>query len=296
MNSALRAALERFAAAERLPASWLQTVEQWFLPLAEDLLHQVATRQQALIVGVSGCQGSGKSTLAALLVLLMKEMMGLRCIDLSIDDFYLTHADRQALGRAVHPLLATRGVPGTHDVPLALDTITRLRQSGEVAIPRFNKAVDDRHPLDEWPQVQAPVDVIVLEGWCLAVPAQRDEELREPLNTLEEQEDPAGSWRRHVNEQIAAAYEPLYALIDYLIMLKAPDFAKVFDWRQKQEDKLAAQAAGDQHSRIMNRAQLHRFIQHYERLTRHGLATLPDRADVVFQLTGEQTIAGKLKG
>jgi len=49
-------------------------------------------------------------------------------------------------------------------------------------------------------------------------------------------------------------------------------------------------------TKLMDRQQLQRFIQHYERLTRHGLEVLPAIADVVFELTDEQTIAGKLKG
>jgi len=295
MPSSLSAALEQFAAKEQLPPSYLQTVQQWFLPLAEDLLRKVSTRSEALLVGVSGCQGSGKSTLAALLVLLMRELMGLNCINLSIDDFYLTHAERQRLAREVHPLLATRGVPGTHDVQLAQATIAALRQQGVVSIPRFDKAVDDRSPEALWPRVAAPVDVIVLEGWCLAVGPQTDTELATPINELEANEDPSGAWRRHVNSCNAGAYAELYAMLDHLVMLKAPAFEKVFEWRQNQEDKLAAKSAG-QGTRIMSREQLRRFIQHYERITRHGLATLPARADVVFELTGEQTIAGKIKG
>ena len=35
------------------------------------------------------------------------------------DDFYLTQAQRQDLAQQIHPLLKSRGVPGTHDVPLA---------------------------------------------------------------------------------------------------------------------------------------------------------------------------------
>src|SRR5690606_13368304 len=112
---------------------YLQTVQQWFLPLAEQILRRAAGSRQALLVGVSGCQGSGKSTLAALLVLLARELLGLRAVNLSIDDFYLGHAERQVLARKVHPLLATRGVPGTHEVPLAMDTIAALRGTGEVA-------------------------------------------------------------------------------------------------------------------------------------------------------------------
>jgi D-glycerate 3-kinase len=295
INSSLRAALEQFAQQEKLPDAYLHTVEQWFLPLAEDILRRVAHSHQALLVGVSGCQGSGKTTLASLLVLLMRELLGLKGVNLSIDDFYLTHAERQHLSRTVHPLLATRGVPGTHDVQLALDTIAALRKPGVVAIPRFNKAIDDRAPQADWPKVQAPVDVIVLEGWCLSIGAQSHEQLENAINSLEEQEDSEGAWRRYVNERIGREYAQLYDMVDYLVMLKAPDFAKVFEWRQNQEDKLAARSAGSG-TRIMNREQLRRFIQHYERITRHGLETLPLKADVVFQLTGEQTIAGKLKG
>jgi D-glycerate 3-kinase len=299
MTSTLRAALEQFAQQERLPPAYLDTVEQWFLPLAEDIMQRIARSPEALVVGVSGCQGSGKTTLASLLVLLLRELLGLKGVNLSIDDFYLTHAQRQELSHTVHPLLATRGVPGTHDVHLALDTIAALRKPGVVAIPRFNKAVDDRAPPAQWPRVQAPVDVIVLEGWCLSIGPQTHAQLKQAINGLEEQEDAAGAWRRYVNERIAGEYAQLYDMVDYLVMLKAPDFAKVFEWRQNQEDKLAAKSAGqteEQRTRIMNREQLRRFIQHYERITRHGLDTLPLKADVVFQLTGEQTIAGKLKG
>ncbi|MFN0001227.1 MAG: hypothetical protein ACKVOF_00295 [Pseudohongiellaceae bacterium] len=296
INSSLHAALELFIAKEKLPSTYLDTVEQWFLPLAEQILHKVSRSNQALLVGVSGCQGSGKSTLAELLVMLLKELMGLNCINLSIDDFYLTYAERQTLARTVHPLLATRGVPGTHDIELAISTINKLRASGHVNIPRFNKAIDDRLPVADWQRKQAPVDVIVLEGWCLAVPAQSEQELLPALNVLEQQEDPTGIWRNHVNEQIRTVYTPFYNMIDYLIMLKAPDFAKVFEWRQNQENKLAALQAAGQKNRVMNKEQLIRFIHHYERVTRHGLKILPQRADVVFELTDAQTINGRLTG
>ena len=294
MDSMLKMKLEEFIAQEKLPATYRDTVEQWFLPLAEDILRKVASSRKTLVVGVSGCQGSGKSTLAALLVLLCREMMGLRCINLSIDDFYLTHTGRQELGLTVHPLLATRGVPGTHDVPLALSVIERLGREGDVAIPRFNKAVDDRYPESEWTHVAAPVDVVVLEGWCLGITEQTPGELAAPVNALEAQEDADGVWRSYVNECIREDYDRLYALVDYLVMLKAPDFNKVFEWRQNQEDKLAASLLPGSTSRIMNREQLVRFIQHYERVTRHGLETLPGKADVVFTLTEDQTIAGRL--
>ena len=66
----------------------------------------------------------------------------------SLDDFYLTRARRHALARTVHPLLATRGVPGTHDLPLLLDVLLRVRSGRPVRLPVFDKlAVRDRMQL-----------------------------------------------------------------------------------------------------------------------------------------------------
>lgn len=295
MDPALQPVIAAFIEEESLPADYAATVEHWFMPVLEDILGKVSAHDGTFVVGVSGSQGSGKTTLASLLVRLMRAMLGLRCINLSIDDFYLTHAERQALAASVHPLLATRGVPGTHDVGLALDTIAALKKPGIVAIPRFDKAVDDRRPRDQWPTVQAPVDVIVLEGWCLSVDAQPDTELEKPVNDLESLEDGDGSWRRFVNAAIRADYDSLYGLVDYLVMLKAPSFEKVYEWRQTQEDKLAASVGEAAGHRIMSPEQLQRFIQHYERVTRHGLETLPHKADVVFQLNDRQTIDRRLR-
>jgi D-glycerate 3-kinase len=298
MNSSLRTAVDSFIAREKLPSSYRQTVEQWFLPLAQTILQQVSTSHRTLIVGISGSQGCGKSTLAALLVLLLRELMGLRAINLSIDDFYHTHATRQQLARTVHPLLATRGVPGTHDVALAMQTLTALTRPGEVLVPRFNKVMDDRMAQSEWQRILAPLDVIVLEGWCLAIPAQPEPRLSQPVNMLETQEDCDGRWRQFVNTQIKQDYAAFFALVDFLVMLKAPSFDKVYEWRQNQEAKLAEKVmgGGGTGTRLMDKEQLQRFIQHYERLTRHALEVLPALADVVFELTDQQTIAGKLKG
>jgi len=300
MNPTLKPYVETFIEQEQLPVEYFNTVEKWFLPMVDELLQNMSSHQGTYIIGISGCQGSGKSTLASLLVMMLNKMLGLRCINLSIDDFYLTHAERQALGKSIHPLLATRGVPGTHDVDLAISTISSLQNSAETAVPRFDKALDDRMPAPEWPTVRGPVDVIVLEGWCISVAAQPEDLLEEPVNELETLEDPEGIWRRYVNDTMSKKYQELYALQDYLVFLKAPDFAKVFEWRQNQENRLeekyARENGGNEvNNRIMSPNQLRRFIQHYERVTRYALQTLADKADAVFQLTDNQTIDQRLK-
>ena len=80
------------------------------------------------VIGLSGLQGSGKSTLAAQIIAAAKEER-IDATAISIDDFYLGRASRKALARTVHPLLKTRGVPGTHDPALAslCDRTVRMR-------------------------------------------------------------------------------------------------------------------------------------------------------------------------
>ena len=56
-----------------------------------------------------------------------------------------------------------------------------------------------------------------------------------PVNTLETGEDPQGTWRRYVNRQLRLGYPELFSLVDAWIMLKAPSFECVFDWRLEQE-------------------------------------------------------------
>ena len=295
MNPTIKAATEQFIKVHKLPPNYIVTVEQWFLPLAESLLQKIAVHQGTFVLGISGCQGSGKSTLAELMVMMLEQLMGLRCINLSIDDFYLTRDERERLSKEVHPLLMTRGVPGTHDVDLAKKTIETLKGSGPVAIPRFDKAMDDRLDRQRWPSVLAPMDVIIVEGWCFGIGPQDNDQLLDPVNSLELNADERGHWRRYVNQSIRERYLDFYNLADYLLMLKAPAFEKVYEWRQNQELKLAEQIKPGEDHKVMDDNALLRFIQHYERVTRHGLETLPAQADCVFELTDEQTIKSRLK-
>ena len=104
-----------------------------------------ALAHDARVYAIAGLQGTGKSTLSAQVAALAAGR-GLRTVVLSIDDFYLGRRERLALGREVHPLLATRGAPGSHDVALAIDTIDALREGRAAKLPRFDKIADRRLP------------------------------------------------------------------------------------------------------------------------------------------------------
>lgn len=238
-----------------------------------------ALRPGVRVYGLSGLQGTGKSTLAAQLAGAARAR-GLRVATLSLDDVYLDRPQREALAREVHPLLATRGPPGTHDLPLALATLDALRDGRAVRLPRFDKLADRRRPEADWPSADA-VDLILFEGWCLGVPAEAPGALAAPINALERDEDADGRWRRWCNQALARDYPALWARVDRLLFLQPPGFGIVPDWRWQQE---CALQAADPTRRGMTRAQVERFVQHYERVSRQALRTLPSLADAIVPL------------
>ncbi|WP_395333399.1 kinase [Novosphingobium sp. BL-8H] len=240
-----------------------------------------AARHRPVVTGICGAQGSGKSTLAQA-VQERCSAEGLAGAVLSLDDLYLTHAERQDLARDVHPLLATRGVPGTHDIALGLEILDQLEAGGPVALPRFDKARDDRVAERDWPIVAPGCQVLLFEGWCMGAFPQRARDLADPINALEADEDADGRWRRWVNDMLGDSYQRLFARLDRLVMLAAPGFEVVHRWRSEQEGDLAARAGPEAH--VMDEGEIARFIAHYERITRVILAEMPARADLVIHL------------
>ena len=220
------------------------------------LLGQVMAQPKCRIIGVSGSQGSGKSTLSRILAEQASEVTGQSCVSLSLDDYYLSQVQRAGLAQRVHPLLQTRGVPGTHDVQWLRATLNQVGQQTSITYPRFDKAADNPAA-----PVEGVIDKLVLEGWCLGVSPQPETELAAAINVLEQQEDPAGTWRRWVNQQIEDHYLALWAQVDFWVHLRMPSFAQVLEWRSLAERQLAPQ-------RQMSTTQLQRFVAHYERLTR----------------------------
>ena len=277
--------IARYLREQRLPESYAVTIDQVLLPLAGQLAARVRLSDSLVVIGLCGAQGSGKSTAAAVLCELLNQQQ-LPSLAVSIDDFYLPHAQRAELARQVHPLLLTRGVPGTHDVELAQAVIESLAESGSTRVPVFDKATDDRRPRQQWREVQGPLRAVILEGWCVGARPETREQLATPINALERDEDADGRWRAYVNAALQGRYAPLFARLSPLVLLQAPSFEVVLRWRTEQEHKLREklQREGGDATRIMSDAQVARFISHYERITRHILAEMPARAEHVIAL------------
>lgn len=234
---------------------------------AEAIIAVQARLARPVLVGLTGAQGSGKSTSARRLADRL-ERAGHRTAMLSLDDFYLTRAERGTLAGQIHPLLAVRGVPGTHDVALTTRTISALLSACDdsvTPIPVFDKATDDRVEEESWRLHQGRASVVLLEGWCVGARPQPESALADPVNALESGADADGRWRRYVNACLAGDYASLFAKLDLRLLLRAPSFSCVLNWRAEQEAGLDRSAPGSLEP--MTEVQLAHFIEHYERVT-----------------------------
>lgn len=143
-------------------------IEQWF---------NRPTSNQPLIIFISGPQGSGKSYNGNKIheYLNEKHREDKTVAYCSIDDFYLTHEDQQALAQQYkgNKLLQGRGLPGTHDLTLLNECLSSiLLRSGDnttVKLPRYDKSQfsgeGDRS--EETQEINLPVDIFIVEGWFL---------------------------------------------------------------------------------------------------------------------------------
>lgn len=286
-------ALQRFVADEQLPQGWMSVFPQLVIPMAAWLLSEQRRLGRPLVMAIGGSQGSGKTTLARALRLVLHHCFAVPACVLSLDDFYLSRHPRRELGETVHPLLATRGVPGTHEVGALLDCVDELRAASHdtrTPLPRFDKGRDDRVPPSGCDAFQGRPGVIFVEGWCLGAEAVAESELAPPINRLEAEQDPDGRWRHYVNEQLAGHYQDLFRRFDRCLFLQAPSWDAVRRWRLLQEAKLIRNRSDSYRAHLDEGEAFDIFMAHYERITRRLLES-PPRTDIRLALDEQQRLA-----
>ena len=272
-----------------LPQHADSLLDQLHFPFVEALKYWHQQKESTVIVGLQGCQGSGKSTLCDLAPGLARDLHKLRVGVVALDDFYLPHARREELSHQQHPLWITRGVPGTHESQLAVEVLDKLATgSGDpVTIPSFDKGIDDR--LETSQTLEGPYDVVIFEGWCLGLGPCSDQDWETPINALEQREDAEMLWRHRIRKELEGPYQQLFSRFDHLAILLVPAWETVSLWRSQQEAKLRHDR-GDTATRSMDDAALKRFLDHYERLTRWTIETLPARADFVARIAEDRSV------
>ena len=249
--------------------------------------NSLENRSKPYFICFTGGQGSGKTTLSEFVQLVLKEGCKKRSIGFSIDDIYKTPEEREYLAKSIHPLCKVRGVPGTHDIELGLNTLDSLveaNNSSLTSIPSFSKPLDRHLPKDSWPIYKGKPDFIFFDAWCGGAKPVSTENWKPPMNTLEKEEDPEGIWSKWSNDELAGDYQSLFNRFDLLLMIKVPSMEHVYESRWLQEQTLAKTLNDPElKKKIMNKQEVFRFVMHYERLTRYILEEMPSFADIVLE-------------
>ena len=234
---------------------------------------------------ISGSQGVGKSTLAIIIKLVIEKIYKKKVMILSIDYYYLSKNKRNEISKKIHPLLKTRGVPGTHDINKLRRHINNFnKQKFPISTPKFDKLKDDcSKTLNKVTSAQ----ILILEGWCCGTSAVEDKYLYKNINKLELNLDKNFVWRKYYNSILKNQYQSVFKMFDITIYLKPPSFAYVLKWRVLQEKNNAIK---NNQKKLMNKKELSFFIQHYEKITKWMIKTMPAKADILINLDRNQKI------
>jgi len=249
-------------------------------------------KKKPLFIGLAGGQGTGKTTITSIISIILKKYFKLDIFKISIDDFYKTRKQRTLLSKNKHPLLMTRGVPGTHDIDIILNFFKKIKvkKFKILKLPKFNKAVDDRYSKSLWYKIQSKPDVVILEGWCVGARSQNFTELKKPINSLEKVYDQNFKWRQYVNYQLKTKYKKLFNQLDCLLFLKAKNFSILRRWRLKQEKKLWLKSKNKKNLKIMNKSEVKNFMDTYQRITQQMFKDMSKYSSIVMNLNNNQEI------
>ena len=276
---------EKFSNKDKMLKSFLIPVCFW--------ISKKVNNKQPYFVGLAGGQGTGKTTISSLLEIILRKYFKLNVFKISIDDFYRTRKERLSLSKKVHPLLMTRGVPGTHDIKIMLDFFrkSKTKKFKSFKLPKFNKAIDDRCKKNQWYTIKKRPDVIIFEGWCVGARAEKNSTIKKSINSLEKANDAQLIWRNYVNKQLKTKYKKLYDQLDCLVYLKAKNFSLLQKWRLIQEKKLWLKNKNKKtNNKIMSKGDVINFMQTYQRVTQNMFKFAPRYASIILNLNSNHQI------
>ena len=275
---------EKFSNKEVMLKSYLIPVCFW--------IFKKANKKKPFFIGLAGGQGTGKTTISTIIKIILEKYFKLNVFKISIDDFYKTRKERSKLSKKVHPMLMTRGVPGTHDVKMMLDFFKNIKRKNfnVMKLPNFNKAIDDRFPVKYWHKIKQRPDVVIFEGWCVGAKPEQSKTLKKPINSIEKLKDKRVVWRYYVNQQLKTKYKALYSQLNCIIYLKAENFNLLQKWRIKQEHKLRLKTKEKTSHKIMNKEAIINFMQTYQRITQNMFKKTPSYASIILKLNANHQI------
>ena len=255
-------------------------IEKYILPIITNIIN--SKKKKFLI---SGSQGVGKSTLVLILKSVIENIYNKKVMSVSIDDYYFSKNKRLQLSKQIHPLLQTRGVPGTHDLDKLSKHISQFsKKKFPIIIPVFDKLSDD---LTKKKISINKADILLLEGWCCGCLPIDNKYLFKNINKLETDLDKNNIWRNFYNNKLQNDYKKIFKLFDLKIYMEPPSFKYVYKWRANQERRNLSKSVN---KKYMNKKQLDKFIQHYEKITKWMMKTMPAEADMLIKVNKNQMI------
>jgi D-glycerate 3-kinase len=264
----------------------VSTLEKLWLPVALDLAIARKKLNRTFVQGILGGQGTGKSTLCEILQVILR-YLGFSAASLSLDDLYLTYAERQTLQQQ-DPRLDRRGPPGTHDISLGIKVIEQCLQedyTAQISLPRFNKSAEegagDRFKDTE--DINKP-DILLFEGWFVGVQPIAEalfDNCPPPIVTEEDRQFAIA------NNQRLQAYVPLWSKLDSLIVLHPEDYRLSKQWRKEAEHKMIAQDKVG-----MTDEEIERFVEYFWKALHPELFIKPltKTADLVVEIKSDHSI------
>ena len=275
---------DKFKNKERMIKSYLIPLCFW--------ISKKADKKRPYFVGLAGGQGTGKTTISSLIKIILSKYFKLKVFRISIDDFYKTRKERTNLSQRIHPMLLTRGVPGTHDINMMLSFFRKVKSKNfkRLKLPKFNKAIDDRYDKKKWYNLKVKPDVIIFEGWCIGAKAEKTNTLKKTVNSMEKLRDQRQVWRNYVNEQLKSKYKNLYSQLNCLVYLKAKNFSLLQKWRLKQERKLLIKSKKNLNLKIMDKNDVLNFMQTYQRITQNMFKSMPKYSSIILNLNKNHQI------
>ncbi len=275
---------EKFGNKEGMVKNFLIPICFWITKKADN--------KRPYFVGLAGGQGTGKTTTSSIIKIILEKYFKLKVFKISIDDFYKTRKERISLSKKIHPMLLTRGVPGTHDINMMLDFFkkSKSKKFKKINLPNFNKAIDDRFPKNKWSKINKRPDIIIFEGWCVGARAETNKTLKKSINSMEKANDHKLVWRKYVNQQLKTKYKKLYSQLNCMIYLKAKNFSLLQKWRLKQENKLWLKTKKKGGHKIMSKGDVINFMQTYQRITQNMFKNMPKYASIILNLNSNHQI------
>ncbi|MGB3300253.1 MAG: hypothetical protein WBA76_18475, partial [Phormidesmis sp.] len=282
------------ASAFPLPGTWIDwIVPLWrlWLPLAQQLSSQQKALGNPFIQGILGGQGTGKTTLTHVLQLILAQL-GQTAVSLSIDDLYLTHAERHQLQQQ-DPRLVWRGPPGTHDIELGIKTLAQLKTAApgtDVSVPQFDKSLFEGLGDRTSPLIQPAPTIILFEGWLVGARPIADtffttdpSALPCPIVTPADRQ-----FARDSNHRLQK-YLPLWNFLDSLIVMSPQDYRLSQQWRQQAERDMRAQGKPG-----LSGAEIAEFVEYFWKALHPELFITPlassPAADLVITIEADHTL------